>query len=281
MKQFLFLLLLASLASGLRAAEPKEMPAQIDTIVVATTNLETPMTVTVAVPDSYLEPGDTREYPVVYLLNGYGGDYTDYNKKMKLDSLATAHAVILVCPDGRDSWYWDSPVDPALKMETFFVEDLVPTVDARFRTLKTRDQRAITGLSMGGQGAFFLAINHPEIWKNVASMSGGLNITKFKDNWKIKNRLGDYETYPGRWEERAIVNLAPQIEEGLFNIMFSCGTEDFFFEVNNAFDKALTERGIDHVYETAPGGHTWTYWTATLPSQLQFFSRQFNHAGLE
>lgn len=279
MRHIIYILLTAFLSFnslGLQGSSAKTMTAQVDTMLVRTSRLGSDMIVTVAVPSSYTDSVN-KHYPVVYLLNGYGGDYTDYNVRMKLDSLATVTDVIIVCPDGRDSWYWDSPVDPEMKMESFIIEDLVPTVDARLRTIDDRDYRAITGLSMGGHGALWLAIRHKDLFGSVGSMSGGVDIDKPKwhKSWKIPARLGAYETHKDNWKTHTVMSQLPKLNDGDLNIMFSCGKEDFFYGVNCALDSALTKRGIKHVYTTAPGKHSWTYWTATLPTQLAFFATHF------
>lgn len=282
MKHLIYLLMTAIVSfnslglQGSSASVAKVMDKRVDTMLVETSRLATDMVVTVAVPSSYNDSVD-KHYPVVYLLNGFDGDYTDYATRMNLDSLATVTDAILVCPDGRDSWYWDSPVDPKMQMESFIIEDLVPTVDARLRTRDDRRYRAITGLSMGGHGALWLAMRHKDVFGSAGSMSGGVDITKPKwhKSWKMHLRLGSYESNPARWKEHSVINLVPTLNDGELNIMFSCGTGDFFYEVNNSLDRALTARGIKHRYTTAPGNHSWKYWTATLPTQLTFFAEQF------
>lgn len=98
--------------------------------------------------------------------------------------------MIIVCPDGRNSWYWDSPVDPSMQMESFFTDCLIPTVDSLYRTMPARGGRAITGLSMGGHGALWLAWRHPDLFGAAGSMSGGVDIRPFPANWNMADRLG-------------------------------------------------------------------------------------------
>lgn len=79
--------------------------------------IASPAQITVALPDGY---GDnvTETYPVVYLLNGHGGNHRSWSTFINLDSLATVNRMIIVCPDGRNSWYWDSPIDSTMQMES-------------------------------------------------------------------------------------------------------------------------------------------------------------------
>ncbi|MDE7396733.1 MAG: prolyl oligopeptidase family serine peptidase, partial [Muribaculum sp.] len=175
--------------------------SQTDTLHIATTHVASPAAVTVVVPKSYLQPGDTARYPTVYLLNGYDGDHTSYCKSIPLDSLADSNNVIFVCPDGRDSWYFDSPADPAMQMESYITREVIAAIDKRLRTRADRSNRAIAGLSMGGHGALWIAMRHPDMFASAGSMSGAvdINMPKFHNRWKIKQWLGSYESAPQIW----------------------------------------------------------------------------------
>jgi S-formylglutathione hydrolase FrmB len=250
--------------------------ARVDTIRVATTYVPSPEMATVVVPDSYYT-GDTCRYNVVYLLHGFGDDYTGYATKMPVDSLAECYQTILVCPDGKTSWYWNSPVDTTMQMENFIIKDLVTTIDRRFRTRACRDGRAIVGLSMGGHGAMWLALRHKDVFGSAASMSGGLDVAQpqFRNNWEMKRWLGSQESNLERWRNYSAISLIPTLNPGELNLMIVCGYDDFFLDVNNAFHEALVERGIEHRYELSPGDHSWPYWRRVLPSILDFFTSNF------
>ncbi|MDE6612560.1 MAG: esterase family protein, partial [Muribaculaceae bacterium] len=116
MKQRLLLLLAALAALSAHAFST-------DTIKVATQYLDTPEDVTVIVPDGAFG----HDFPVVYLLNGYDGNHLQWTRTQpRLGELADSYGMIFVLPDGRDSWYWDSPVCPGMQMESFIIKDLVP-----------------------------------------------------------------------------------------------------------------------------------------------------------
>ena len=74
------------------------------------------------------------------------------------------------------SWYWNSPVDPKSQYETFISDELIKAIDSKYKTIKNRTGRAITGLSMGGHGALYLAIKHQDVFGAAGSMSGGVDI---------------------------------------------------------------------------------------------------------
>lgn len=248
-----------------------------DTVLVETKHLETPMKVTVTAPDIAVWQG--VELPTIYLLNGYGGDYRSWSKMVPaVGNLADQYGVLIVMPDGRDSWYFDSPVNPKVKMESFFVKDLVPYIDSHYPTAKDASQRAITGLSMGGHGGLYLGTRHPEIWGNIGSMSGGVNFIPFEKKWKIAEALGDYKTNPTVWEQHTVINMVDKMKANGQNIIFDCGSEDFFAKVNSDLHQKLLDAKVSHDYISRPGKHNWKYWANSILYQTLFFSNNFKAA---
>jgi len=244
---------------------------QGDTVTVSGKYIDRPMKVTVVTPESYLQEADTTRYPVLYLLNGHGGDYRNWSRIVSLDDIADEFGCIIVCPSGFNSWYWDSPEMPGLQMESFITEELVPYIDSNYRTRTDRLGRAVTGFSMGGHGGLWLGIRHSDMFGSAGSTSGGVNIIPFPKNWSMSKSLGEYEDNKVRWEAHTVKNLVDSIKPGQLNIIFDCGTEDFFYKVNCDLDSALNARKIHHVYITAPGAHNGEYWSRSIYPQLRFF----------
>lgn len=248
--------------------------AKVDTLSIESPFLSSPESVIVISPK--MTQGHTN-FPTVYLLNGFGGDHTSWLKiRPDLPEIADRLGLVMVMPDGRDSWYWDSPINPELQMESFFVNTLVPFIDTHYPTRAVKEQRAITGLSMGGQGAMYLSMRHPDIWGNAGSTSGGLDIRPFNQRWKMKESLGDISTNADAWESHTPINLVGSLVPGSLNIIFDCGEDDFFAGVNEAFHNALKSQGVAHDYIQRPGNHTMTYWNNSIPYQLYFFTTKFN-----
>lgn len=237
--------------------------------------IPSPAKVSVALPSGY-NPAEAHRWPVTYLLNGHGGDHTTWGKLVNLDSLATANRMIIVCPAGLDSWYWDAPADPSMKMESYIIRELIPWVDSHYRTRTDRMGRAISGLSMGGHGALWLAIRHQDLFGAAGSTSGGVDIRPFPGKWNIPDRLGSKAKYPERWEVYTVTNILDSLRPGSLDIIFDCGTEDFFFKVNKELDRKLTARGIDHTFRTSPGNHSGAYWRKSIPHHLRFFQKVFS-----
>lgn len=231
------------------------------------------MKVTVITPDTQMPD---EGYPSVYLLNGFGGDYKSWGIiRPDLGQLADRYGFVIVMPSGMDTWYWDAPANPKVKMESFFTDILVPHIDNNYPTDPRAEKRAITGLSMGGHGGLWLGIRHPDIWKNCGSTSGGVNIIPFPEKWKMKNALGAYSTNPDVWKNHTVINLVPEMKAGRNNIIFDCGSEDFFAKVNADLHQALLDAKIPHDYISRPGVHNAAYWANSLPYQLHYFSTKF------
>ncbi len=130
----------------------------------------------------YLPPGydsSERAYPVFYLLHGLGANHTSWvrigNANTIADSMIASGdipPVSLVWPDGSRSMWLDSdPVTGFGAIETALIQDLIPHVDERYRTISTRNARMISGFSMGGYGALRLAFRNPEMFGAVSGLS--------------------------------------------------------------------------------------------------------------
>ncbi|MCM1111320.1 MAG: esterase family protein [Clostridium sp.] len=264
-----------SLSSSTPAGPAPAVPGRVDTMTVNSALVRSPYTFNVALPSQYLVEGDTASYPVIYLLNGHGGNQNNWGRLVPLDSLASVYSVIFVSPDGRNSWYWDSPLRPDLQMESFIIDELVPFVDERYRTIAAPESRAITGLSMGGHGAMWLALRHQDIFGNVGSTSGGVDIVPFPGRWNIDDAIGTQAQNPGAWRSHSVMSQLDSLDRQplTLNIIFDCGTEDFFFTVNNTLDSILTARRVPHTYITGPGAHNGQYWEKSIIPQLEFFNR--------
>ncbi|GAA4313928.1 alpha/beta hydrolase family protein [Compostibacter hankyongensis] len=258
--------------------------ARVDTIRVYSAAMHKEVPCVIVRPDVLLHGRTAGTHlPVVYLLHGHSGNYADWISKVPaLKDYVDLYHIIVVCPDGGfDSWYLDSPVTPEYRYETFVSKELISYVDAHYPTIPDRAHRAITGLSMGGHGALFLAFRHTDRYGAAGSMSGGVDLRPFPDNWNIKGRLGTLQEHPERWEKNSVVSLADSLKNGELKIAFECGVKDFFITVNRNLHKKLVKLGIDHDYTERPGQHTWEYWSNALPYQLLFFHRFFAAAGVK
>lgn len=250
--------------------------ARVDTVQIESVSMQKTITNLVVVPDSY--SAQQENYSVLYLLHGAYGNHTDWLTKVPaIKSYADTYNLIIVCPDGgHNSWYVDSPVDETMRYETYVAKELIGAMDEKYRTIADKSGRAITGLSMGGHGAFYLAFRHQDIWGAAGSMSGGLDLRPFPNNWDIPKRLGDYASHKDNWEQSSVVNLIYLLDGKELELIFDCGVDDFFFDVNQRMHQKLLERNIPHDYIERPGEHNWDYWGNAIRYQLVFFSEYFS-----
>ncbi|MGY3211133.1 alpha/beta hydrolase [Mucilaginibacter sp. HD30] len=248
--------------------------AKIDTVETYSDAMKKKIKAVVVTPDNYAAG---TQYPVVYLLHGAGGNYADWVKKGgKVADNADLYNIIIVCADGGvTSWYWDSPVDPTYRYETYITNELIPFIDKSYKTIKNRSGRAITGLSMGGHGGLYLGIRHQDLFGAAGSMSGGVDIRPFPKNWDMAKRLGEYATNPDNWEKYTVTNQLHLLTPNSLAIIFDCGTEDFFYKVNTELHDKMVERNIAHDFIVRPGAHDWRYWSNAVNYELLYFSTFF------
>lgn len=230
----------------------------------------------IILPEDYRQDA-TQTYPVLYMLHGYSGDcYGYYYHMPDLQVLCNRYQMILVCPDGGyNSWYIDSPFGNDCKYETFISKEIVQYIDNQYHTRTDRASRAICGLSMGGHGALYNAIRHPNTFGAVGSMSGGVDFTPFPMEWELKDRLGLYPFNKKLWEAHCVTNMIQHIPNDL-KILIDCGIDDFFMPVNRTFHEKLLKSHIPHDYTERPGGHDWEYWANATRFQLLYFHHYFN-----
>lgn len=233
----------------------------------------------VILPKNYSEQ---QSYPVVYLLHGWEMKYMEWLRvQRELPELATEHGLILVCPDGANGWYWDSPINPAMRYETYVAHELTDYIKTHYKTIDDRRARAVTGLSMGGHGALWLAIRHRDTFGACGAMSGAVDIRPFPNKWNMADSLGKYEENPERWAAHTVMTQLDKLRPGELAIIIDCGTEDFFHEVNENLHRALMERKIPHDYISRPGAHNGRYWRNAILYQLLYFAEYFKHINQE
>lgn len=249
--------------------------SKVDTVNTYSPSMKKQIKAVIIRPDSY---DREKALPVVYLLHGYSDNYAGWiNKAKGFEKAADQYKCIIVCPDGGfSSWYWDSYLDSNFRYETYISKELVNWIDSQYKTIKNKNGRAITGLSMGGHGALYLAFKHADVFGAAGSMSGGVDIRPFPINWDMAKRLGAYAENPERWEKNTVINLLHLLTPGKLALIIDCGTDDFFFRVNEELHQQLLLRNIPHDYITRPGSHNWEYWKNAIEYQLLFIHQFFN-----
>ena len=226
-----------------------------------------------------------KRYPVLYLLHGLFGRYDDWVTRTNLAQYATNYDLIIITPEGHDSWYTDSAGTATDKYESYFIRELISDVDARFRTIKERRARGVAGLSMGGYGALKYGLKHPEQFAFAASLSGALDPAMRTDDspgfgWDIF-RPSINAVFGPRSSQTRTTNNLHQIAGGLSAsqtaslpyIYLDCGLEDGFLATNRELADILLAKKIPHQFRQLPGGHTWAYWDQQVQEILRLYAQ--------
>ena len=225
--------------------------ADVKTFDVPSAAMGATVKVSVVTPAAYAADGISR-YPVVYLLHGAGNDHTTYLQPFLLDGV-DKWRFIAVVPDGKLDWWMDSPLLPKVRRETFVVNELVPWVDAEFRTLPQRQRRAVAGHSMGGQGAMRLGMRHSDVFGIVGNVMGGVDICAAASRKELVRLLGPYADNEARWRSFSVLAEAERLRPGALRIFSIVGTEDFFLKPNRDLHELLSKRHIAHEYTEVRG----------------------------
>ncbi|MBT2694789.1 alpha/beta hydrolase-fold protein [Bacillus sp. ISL-55] len=229
------------------------------------------MSYRVYLPDGYLQ--SKEQYPVVYLLHQYGSSSQQYEVdqlNQKLDKWmeeGKIQKMIVVMPDtSGNSWYVNKPNEPWMDLIT---EDFVPQVDSMYRTIDDPNFRAISGVSMGGFGAYVIGLNHPELFRSIASHMGALSFEFEGQNpLKLIKSLNEKEEDPNA----AITKLKQ------FSFYLDGGTEDALTSRANSTNdihKYFRNYNIPHQYSTRAGGHDSEFYLASMDKSFVMHSSHF------
>ncbi|MBI1225517.1 MAG: esterase family protein [Bacteroidetes bacterium] len=237
-----------------------------------------------------------RRYPVLYLLHGYTDDETGWVQFGEVNSIADkgissgeATPMIIIMPDAGVSWYINS-YDGKVKYEDFFVKELIPFIDANYRTRPVKDFRAIAGLSMGGHGSFLLAARHPDLFVACAPLSGAFwteeeVIKSPEETWTnifahlYGENLKGAERLTPHFKSYSGVEIVKNGDaEALKKVKYyiDCGDDDFLIQGNMALHLEMKNKGIPHEFRVRDGAHNWPYWRSALPEVLKFVSDSFH-----
>mgnify|MGYP000940454541 CR=1 FL=1 len=168
-------------AAGLDVVEHQTY-GRMEYYKVSTPSIAWKPRVNVLLPDGY---DSGRRYPVLYLLHGGAQNFMKFDKEDDIRGLTAGRDLIVVMPDGGIAGWYCNPVTANLgprNWETFHIEELIPWVDATFRTFPEQAGRAVSGFSMGGFGALKYIAKYSDKFASVSAHSGPANLrTTSKD----------------------------------------------------------------------------------------------------
>jgi enterochelin esterase family protein len=210
---------------------------------------------TVYTPFGY-ETSPRTKYPVLYLLHGAGGDEEAWSSMGRavqiLDNLIAkglAKPMIVVMPNGNPNQQAALPMgleskpfdwrDPkwANAYVNSLCKEIVPFIEKNFRTITSKQGRAIAGLSMGGGHTLAASGLYPNMFDYICPLSMGAQRNDELDSKLQGIKKAGYKLY-----------------------FLACGSSDFLFGSAKELDAALTANGLEHTFFVTEGGHTWANW---------------------
>ena len=232
----------------------------------------------VILPVGYHATATTR-YPVLFLLHGLTGHCTDWTTRTNVADYAAAYRMIIVMPEGNNSWYIDSAGVTADKYEQYILSELIPDVESRYRTIQSRYGRAIAGLSMGGYGAIKFGLKTPNQFVFAASMSGALAATRATEQdrgagWdEFVKTFGPVNSPTRKANDlfEMTAALTPARIAALPYFYFDCGTEDSATNLgaNRELSELFIQKKVPHEFRELPGNHSWGYWDQQIQEVLK------------
>jgi enterochelin esterase-like enzyme len=208
-------------------------------------------TFAILLPPAYA--ASEKRYPVVYLLHGGTQNHSAFPARAWFAKEVTRREMIVVMPHVPQSTYTTRGPTSSMAFLDFIAGDLVKYVDANYRTVASRDARAIAGLSMGGFGAVMAGLTHPELFGHVGAFSGA------------------FTTGREQLIRQAVSELPPDAAPFVY---LACGVEDGVLDASRQFAALLADRRIPHEYREVPGGHTWEVWDPQTLAFLDLLTRR-------
>ena len=237
----------------------------------------------VLVPGNY--DASLQRYPVLYLLHGLGGDYTDWTTRSNVADYSRTLPLIIVMPDGENQWYTNA-ADGAARFEDYVLTDLQADVVKKFRTINSRYGRAIAGLSMGGYGSLKLALKRPAAFSVAASFSGAFGVTRDgelerliggAEGTRIQKIFGPAGSQTRR--ENDVFALAAALKPASAPYIYmDCGIADnSLIAANRELVIAIHKTGTAYEYHEIRGAHAWDYWDRRIREFLPLLMKRMGN----
>lgn len=288
MKQTIFILLL--LVSTL-LADSQNKGIVDETLLMKSTILNREVNYSIYLPDDYNT--SSIRYPVLFLLHGYSDNHTAWIQFGQMNRIldkcideGTAPAMIVVMPDAKTTWYINN-ANGKDNYEDMFVQELIPYIDATYRTRPIKEARAIAGLSMGGYGSMLYALKYPDLFAACCPLSAGIYVDKEWDTMPTDRYKTVFNAFDqtskarlnNHWYTNSTIKLVqdmPESQKFAVRFYLDCGDDDFLFVGNSSLYFELRKKGIPCEYRVRDGGHTWEYWRTALPEVFNFIGKSFH-----
>jgi S-formylglutathione hydrolase FrmB len=218
--------------------------------------------------------GRAPDHPCLLLLHGLSDDHTIWQRRTSIERYVDPLDVAVVMPNVHRSYYTD--MAHGLRYWTFISEEVPALARALFRLSDRREDNFVAGLSMGGYGAFKLALRHPGRFAAAASLSGALDVAargqgRLEEFPDFRLIFGDGAKVRGSDDD--LLACARRLAAGPGprpRLYQWCGTEDFLYADNLRFRDHARAQGLDLTYREGPGGHEWAAWDAEIQNVLKW-----------
>lgn len=223
-----------------------------------------------------------QKLPVVYLLHGNGGGFRDWSNYSDVATYASA-GLILVMPQGDDSYYVNAVERPEDRYEDYVVHDLAAEVEARFPVAGGGSNQAIAGVSMGGFGAIKIALSHPDLFVFAGALSPAIDVPRRRFSVRRIEQYRAQSAIFGPWDSPSRRSddpflLAKSSNPGSATYLhIACGEGEGLLPANRDFAAILSEEHLQHEFHVVAGGHDWKQWNAQLSSLFQALLSRTGH----
>ena len=239
-------------------------------------DLSTSMTVILPQPAmTSLRRNTNRRHPTLYLLHGLSDDHTVWQRRTSIERYVEGWNLAVVMPDVHRSFYAD--MANGYRYWTFISQELPAIARSLFPLSAARKDNFVAGLSMGGYGAFKLALTYPDRYAAAASLSGVLDIVADSQEpdpeyqAELSMIFGKKRRLAGSPNDLFYLAGKMADSDGLKpNLYQWCGWEDSLFDENVNFRKYAREIGLELTYEEGPGDHNWDAWDEQIQRVLEW-----------
>lgn len=227
------------------------------------------------------QPRGEYRHPTLYVLHGLSDDHTAWLRMTSIERYVAPLDLAVVMPAVHRSVYTDMAHGiQGHQYWTFISEELPALVRWFFPLADAREDNFVAGLSMGGYGAYKLALSHPSKYAAAASLSGALNVARLVEEPELFDEdtltefglvFGDLDKLPG--SEKDLFHLARRLGQSGAprpRLYQWCGTEDVLHSDNVQFKELAESLALDLTYEEGPGEHEWIYWDRQIQRVLEW-----------
>jgi S-formylglutathione hydrolase FrmB len=210
-----------------------------------------------------------RGHPTLLLLHGLSDDESIWSRLTSVERYVAPLGLAVVMPNVHRSFYTN--MRHGYRYWDFVSQEVLSKARSFFPLSSAREDNFVAGLSMGGYGAFKLALRLPESFSAAASLSGVVDVAEFRSEREADYELAFGSSAPAYGSEHDLFGISQVLAErgGPRPRLYQCcGTEDGLIAQNRRFRDHLNGLGYDFDYEEGPGAHDWAYWDRMLEKVL-------------